>query len=130
MREGAQSILGVSPAIVSLREWLPKVARSSVTVLITGETGTGKERVARAVHSLSPRARGPFVALDCAALPDGLIESELFGHARGAFTGAHVATRGHMAEASGGTLFLDEIGDMPLTAQAKLLRAIEAREVH
>jgi two-component system response regulator HydG len=114
---------------VALRAWLPKVARSSATVLITGETGTGKERVARAVHDLSIRARGRFVALNCAALPEGLVESELFGHARGAFTGAHHAARGQMLDASGGTLFLDEIGDMPLPAQAKLLRAIESREV-
>jgi two-component system response regulator HydG len=114
---------------VALRAWLPKVARSSATVLITGETGTGKERVARAVHDLSIRARGRFVALNCAALPEGLVESELFGHARGAFTGAHHAARGQMLDASGGTLFLDEIGDMPLSAQAKLLRAIESREV-
>jgi transcriptional regulator with PAS, ATPase and Fis domain len=128
--ESLLSILGVSPPIVALRAWLPKVARSNATVLITGETGTGKERVARAVHDLSARAHGPFVALNCAALPDGLVESELFGHARGAFTGAHFATRGQMQQASGGTLFLDEIGDMPLSTQAKLLRAIEARSVH
>ncbi len=127
--EGCGAILGDSPAIAALREWLPKVARSSATVLITGETGTGKERVARAIHTLGARAEGPFVALNCATLPEGLVESELFGHVRGAFTGAHAARRGQMAEANGGTLFLDEIGEMPLTAQAKLLRAIEAREV-
>ena len=122
-------ILGESPAISALRDWLPKVARSSATVLITGETGTGKERVARAIHALGPRAPGPFVALNCASLPDGLVESELFGHVRGAFTGAHAARRGQMAEANGGTLFLDEVGEMPLSTQAKLLRAIETREV-
>lgn len=122
-------IIGESLAITALRGWLPKVARSSATVLITGETGTGKERVARAIHALGRRAPGPFVALNCATLPDGLVESELFGHVRGAFTGAHAARRGQMAQANGGTLFLDEIGEMPLPAQAKLLRAIDTREV-
>ncbi len=124
-----QRILGVSPAIDRLRAYLPKVARSPATVLITGETGTGKERVAQAIHALSPRARGPFVGLNCAALPDALIESELFGHARGAFTGAHAAQSGQMRAADRGTLFLDEIGELPPCAQAKLLRAIECREV-
>ncbi len=129
MSQHAHAILGISPAMVALRGYLPKIARSLATVLITGETGTGKERVAQAVHDLGPRAHGPFVALNCAALPDGLIESELFGHAKGAFTGAHVASRGHMAAADGGTLFLDEIGEMRPQAQAKLLRAIETREI-
>lgn len=124
-----EDILGVSPAIAYLRAYLPKVARSPATVLITGETGTGKERVAQAIHALSPRAAGPFIGLNCAALPDALIESELFGHARGAFTGAHAAQPGQMRSADHGTLFLDEIAEMPLAAQAKLLRAIERREV-
>ncbi len=127
--EETGGILGESPPIVALRAWLPKVARSSATVLITGETGTGKERVARAIHMLGARVHRPFVALNCAALPEGLVESELFGHVRGAFTGAQSTRRGQMVEANGGTLFLDEIGEMPIHAQAKLLRAIEAREV-
>ena len=129
MEAGAHTILGHSAAIVALRAWLPKVARANATVLITGETGTGKERVARAVHAASARARGRFVALNCAALPEALVESELFGHTRGAFTGALHARAGQMVEADGGTLFLDEIGEMPTSAQAKLLRAIETREV-
>lgn len=115
--------------MAALRSYLPKVARSPATVLITGETGTGKERIATAVHQLSARRVRPFVALNCAALPDGLIESELFGHARGAFTSAHAAQPGRMVEAHGGTLFLDEVGEMSLAAQAKLLRALETREV-
>jgi two-component system response regulator HydG len=115
--------------MAAVRAWLPKVARSHATVLITGETGTGKERVARSIHALSNRAQGPFVALNCAALPEGLIESELFGHARGSFTGAHAASSGQMVEANGGTLFLDEIGDMSHIAQAKLLRVLETHEV-
>src|SRR4051812_13433721 len=102
--EGGGVILGESPAIAALRDWLPKVARSSATVLITGETGTGKERVARPFPGLGRRAPGPFVPLNCANLPDGRVESELFGHVRGAFTGAHAARRGQMAEANGGTL--------------------------
>jgi two-component system response regulator HydG len=105
------------------------VARSRATVLVTGETGTGKERVAQAIHALSPRSHLPFVVVNCGALPDTLIESELFGHARGAFTGAVGAQRGKLVEADGGTLFLDEIGEMSLYAQARLLRALETQDV-
>ncbi len=122
-------ILGTSRAMADLRAWLPKVAASPASVLVTGETGTGKERVADAIHRLSPRARGPFVALNCAALPEALVESELFGHERGAFTGAFERASGRMTDADGGTLFLDEIGELAPSAQAKLLRAVERREV-
>ncbi|HHH30136.1 MAG TPA: sigma-54-dependent Fis family transcriptional regulator, partial [Polyangiaceae bacterium] len=106
-----------------------RLAESHVTVLVLGETGTGKERVARAMHVLGPRASGRFVAVNCSAIPAELLESELFGHARGAFTGAGRERAGLFEEASGGTLFLDEIGDMPLALQAKLTRVLEERAV-
>ena len=122
-------LLGQSAAMVRLRCQLDRIARSDSTVLITGETGTGKELVARYVHLKSARRNRPFVALNCAALPESLIESELFGHARGAFTGAHQAYKGKVRLAAGGTLFLDEIGDMNLSAQARLLRFLESGEV-
>lgn len=129
LRDLTQQIVGMSPAITALRAYLPKVACSHATVLITGETGTGKELVARALHEISPRHQKAFVAINCAALPDGLVESELFGHERGAFTGATGTVKGHFAEADGGTLFLDEVGELSLSAQAKLLRVIETREI-
>ena len=122
-------LVGASPAMRALADYLPKVARSRATVLITGETGTGKERVASAIHALSPRCAGPFVVVNCGALPDTLIESELFGHARGAFTGAVGAVAGRLVEADGGTLFLDEIGEMTAYAQSKLLRVLETQLV-
>ncbi|MEZ4259532.1 MAG: sigma 54-interacting transcriptional regulator [Polyangiaceae bacterium] len=106
-----------------------RAAADDVPVLVRGETGSGKELVAQALHALSPRAAGPFRAINCAALPANLLESELFGHARGAFTGAHKDTPGHFQLASGGTLFLDEIAEMPLDLQAKLLRVLEAGAV-
>jgi len=106
-----------------------RLASHNVPVLILGESGTGKERFARAIHGASPRARGPFLALNCGAIPAELVESELFGHVAGAFTGAQAARTGSFVQASGGTLFLDEIGDLPLAAQVKVLRVLEAREV-
>jgi two-component system response regulator HydG len=124
-----RALVGDSPALCELRQRLPRIAASSSSVLITGETGTGKEAVARAVHELSPRRDRPYVSINCAALPDSLLDSELFGFEKGAFTGAHAAYPGKIALADGGTLFLDEIGDMPLHAQAKLLRVLETHEV-
>jgi transcriptional regulator with PAS, ATPase and Fis domain len=108
---------------------LERIAQSSSTLLVQGETGTGKDVVARSVHAASSRAAGPFVPVDCGAIPENLFESELFGHVRGAFTGALSNRAGAFEEAHGGTLFLDEIGEMPLAMQAKLLRAIETRRV-
>ena len=122
-------LLGGGKAMTSLRETIARAAASSATVLVTGERGTGKELVARAVHLASKRATGPLEKLNCAAVPSDLIESELFGHEAGAFTGATRQRRGKFERASGGTLFLDEIGDMPLPMQAKLLRVLQEREV-
>jgi two-component system nitrogen regulation response regulator NtrX len=122
-------MVGDSPAMVALRDQVARLATSDASVLITGENGTGKEVVARAIHLSSPRAGGPFVAVNCAAIPGELIESELFGHEKGSFTGAHERRVGHFEAAHGGTLFLDEVGDMPLAAQAKVLRALETREI-
>ena len=121
----APAILGTSVAIRTLLAEVARVALVQAAVLVTGETGSGKELAARAVHDLSARARGPFVAVNCAAIPEALFEAEVFGHERGAFTGAVAARAGLLEEAHGGTLFLDEVGDLPANAQAKLLRAIE-----
>ncbi len=122
-------LLGAGPSMREVFRRIEKVAPTDVTVLVQGETGTGKELVAREIHRRSPRSEGPFVAVNCAAIPEGLLESELFGHVKGAFTGA-VATRpGRFQAASGGTLFLDEIGEMPQSLQVKLLRAIQERSV-
>ena len=121
------ALLGTSPAMRRMYELLDRIADSNASVLITGETGTGKELVARALHERGRRKAGPFVAVDCASLPEPLLESELFGHVRGAFTDAHAARKGLFVQASGGALFLDEIGDLPLALQAKLLRALQTR---
>ncbi|HJZ84577.1 MAG TPA: sigma-54 dependent transcriptional regulator [Polyangia bacterium] len=125
--EPAQGLIGRSPALRRVRELVAAAARSDVPVLVSGETGTGKELVARAIHEQAPTAQGPFVALNCTAIPDALIESELFGHVRGAFTGANRARPGRIAAAAGGTLFLDEIGAAPPALQAKLLRVLQER---
>jgi two-component system nitrogen regulation response regulator GlnG len=121
--------MGGGPAIAQVIQQVGQVAESNFTVLVQGETGTGKELVARAIHQQSPRRQSPFVAVDCGAIPETLVESELFGHERGAFTGAQSRREGHFQLAKGGTLFLDEIGNVPLATQAKLLRALEQREV-
>jgi DNA-binding NtrC family response regulator len=122
-------LIGESAAMKKLEGQIARAARSAANVLVTGERGTGKELVARAIHTLSPRAKGPLEKLNCAALPSELIESELFGHEAGAFTGATKQRRGKFERASGGTLFLDEVGDMPLAMQAKLLRVLQEREI-
>ncbi|KAK0358608.1 hypothetical protein LTR94_034723, partial [Friedmanniomyces endolithicus] len=108
---------------------IARVVSTDLTVLVSGESGTGKELVARAIHDLGPRHAAPFVALNMAAIPRELIEAELFGHERGAFTGAAQRNAGRFEQAAGGTLFLDEIGELPLELQPKLLRALEAREI-
>ena len=124
-----EAIVGESEAIVRVRELVDKVARSEARVLITGENGTGKELVAKWLHHKSSRADAPFVEVNCAAIPSELIESELFGHERGAFTSAIKQRKGKFEQADGGTLFMDEIGDMSLSAQAKVLRALQERKI-
>ena len=123
--ESHYEIIGSSKGIAQVIERIEKVAPTPARVLITGENGTGKELVARAIHALSPRAPGPFIEVNCAAIPGELIESELFGHVKGSFTGAFSDRAGKFESADGGTLFLDEVGDMSLAAQAKVLRALE-----
>ena len=122
-------LVGASPAMERLRDLIAKLAPIPSPVLVTGESGSGKELVARELHRLGKRPAGPFIAINCAALPEQLVESELFGHERGAFTGAATLRRCAFEAASGGTLFLDEVGELPLPAQAKLLRVVEQREV-
>ncbi|MFL5562142.1 MAG: sigma-54-dependent transcriptional regulator [Gemmatimonadaceae bacterium] len=126
---GADGIVGRSAALREVVTVARKVAKHPSTVLVTGESGTGKELVARLVHTASPRASAPFVAVNCAAIPDALLESELFGHARGAFTGAAQERQGLFEEADGGTIFLDEIGELPLALQVKLLRVLQEGEI-
>jgi two-component system response regulator HydG len=123
------TLVGKSAGITMVGELVRRVAATSAPVLVLGETGTGKELVARAIHAEGPRKDGPFVGVNCAAVPEALLESELFGHVRGAFTGATQTRRGLFVEADGGTLLLDEIGDMPMALQAKLLRVLETGEV-
>lgn len=123
-----QSLLGSSPAFLKAKEELLAVARFEISVLLEGETGSGKEVFARLVHQTSPRSRGPFVAINCAAIPPELAESELFGHRRGSFTSAHEERAGLIAEAESGTLFLDEVSAMDLRLQAKVLRFVQERE--
>jgi DNA-binding NtrC family response regulator len=125
----AHGIIGNDPAVRHLVDLIGRVAPSNAGGLILGESGTGKELVARALHAGSPRARAPFVPVNCAALSPALLESELFGHEKGAFTGADVKRKGAFEEAHGGTLFLDEVGELPLELQAKLLRVLESGEV-
>jgi transcriptional regulator with GAF, ATPase, and Fis domain len=122
-------IVGESPQVKAVLSVVDRVARANSPALILGESGTGKELVAHALHALSPRAQGPFVVINCAALPENLVESELFGHARGAFTGAVQAREGCFEVASGGTIFLDEIGELPLASQVKLLRVLQERQI-
>ncbi|MGJ8526172.1 DNA-binding transcriptional regulator NtrC [Halomonadaceae bacterium LMG 33818] len=123
-------IIGEAPAMQEVFRAIGRLSHSNITVMINGESGTGKERVARALHQHSPRARGPFIALNMAAIPKDLMESELFGHEKGAFTGASAQRRGRFEQADGGTLFLDEIGDMPADTQTRLLRVLSDGEFY
>ncbi len=122
-------VIGRAPCMARLRQSIEAVAGTDADVLVLGETGTGKELVARCVHDLSARKHAPFVAVNCGAVPESIIESELFGHVKGAFTGAHASREGLFTCAEGGTMFLDEIGEMPLPMQAKLLRVLEEKRV-
>ena len=128
-RFGFEGVVGNSQAMHSVIERLRQVAPTSATVLITGESGTGKELVAKAIHVNSPRRAKPFVPLNCAALSENILESELFGHVKGAFTGAERERKGYFEQANGGTLFMDEVGDIPLSTQVKLLRVLESGEI-
>jgi len=126
---GRGELIGASPAMQQVYQTIDQVSATDATVLITGESGTGKEVVAREIHNRSKRKAGPFIAINCAAVPEALLESELFGHAKGAFTDAKTSRQGLFQQASGGTLFLDEIGEMALALQPKLLRALQERKV-
>jgi two-component system, NtrC family, response regulator AtoC len=126
---GEDLLVGHCENLLYVKMLIRRIAPADMTVLITGETGTGKELAARAIHNLSSRCNEPFVSVNCAAIPDGLLESELFGFEKGAFTGAAARHQGRLMAAHGGTIFLDEIGDMSLSTQAKILRALESREI-
>jgi len=121
-------INGNSPLLNNAIRVAAQVAPTDMTVLITGESGTGKESFSKIIHQLSPRKHGQFIAINCGAIPEGTIDSELFGHEKGSFTGAHEARRGYFEVTNGGTIFLDEIGEMPLSTQARLLRVLEYGE--
>ena len=125
----ASSLTGESPAMLQVRAMIERLSRSQAPIHISGESGSGKERGARLIHDLGPRAAGPFVAVNCGAIPENLMESEFFGYRKGAFTGADADRDGFFQAANGGTLFLDEVGDLPLTMQVKLLRAIQEKRV-
>jgi two-component system response regulator PilR (NtrC family) len=127
-RKDSSSLIGDSPAMVQVRSLIEKLARSQAPVFISGESGSGKERAARMIHELGPRAAAPFVAVNCGAIPENLMESEFFGARKGAFTGADSDREGFFQAAHGGTLFLDEVGDLPLPMQVKLLRAIQEKK--
>ena len=127
-RKDTSSLIGDSPAMVQVRSLIEKLARSQAPVFISGESGSGKERAARMIHDLGPRAAAPFVAVNCGAIPENLMESEFFGAKKGAFTGADCDREGFFRAAHGGTLFLDEVGDLPLPMQVKLLRAIQEKK--
>ena len=129
VRRRTDLIVGTGPAMAHVLELIAVAARTGIPVLIQGESGTGKELVARAIHYTGPRAARPFLTMNCGAIPETLMEDELFGHARGAYTGAHGDKRGVFEEAEGGSLFLDEIGDLYLSCQAKLLRVLQEEEV-
>ena len=127
--EGFEGLLGSCPSMQAVFHTIRRVAPSDVPVLILGESGTGKEVVARAIHRRSPRREGPFIPINCGAIPENLLESELFGHERGAFTGAHIQRKGRIEMAEGGTLFLDELGELPLPLQVKLLRYLQEQTI-